>query len=573
MQNYLKIESVLTKEGFDILMSDQDESVFGMNGLYLNTVLMNFVAEHKTQQPKGRQKARAPANGSEGRLLYTMYLRAIQNFHKANNEDRAVSANVCFSIGDRLVGVHSAVESLAFDWPDIRSAVEKLMSEVVQNEGIQFKDASAVDFIAKQVGDVIGAESSSEEAVFARKKFDELMISMNAQGNALSTRTQKTAAALQWLRELVQSALCVAFGVPVSNPWSPAGEKKKKKKKSGIEEEEDDLAEDVGSQSSSVSPRTVARALFKEGSFSEAFDPAELGETLGNSRIKMIWTDPPFNVRREDHDKVSVETVLQSFEAIPDELFDTKAVGFICCAWQSLGQIAGYWKDRGWNVSKTKFVWVASSAKHGKGSVHPACPRNAHTDILFVYRGTSPHTNWEHSRDPLRFFDVIDRAFPDTKERVYGVDGKALRNEQKPLSLLKEFIWRYTDADDWIVDPFAGTGTTLAAAMMTGRNSIGCDTDPIVCQAVADRLSKVSEGIIKGSTTIEKDPTALKPKNRSFGEEMPQEPEEESMSEDERDVSDDDVSLPQAKRLRIISKRIPTQQEKGVVPETPEKTK
>jgi tRNA G10 N-methylase Trm11 len=44
---------------------------------------------------------------------------------------------------------------------------------------------------------------------------------------------------------------------------------------------------------------------------------------------------------------------------------------------------------------------------------------------------------------------------------------------------------------DTVLDPFAGTGTTLVAAYQLGRNSIGMEIEPRYAQLARDALSKV----------------------------------------------------------------------------------
>jgi site-specific DNA-methyltransferase (adenine-specific) len=41
---------------------------------------------------------------------------------------------------------------------------------------------------------------------------------------------------------------------------------------------------------------------------------------------------------------------------------------------------------------------------------------------------------------------------------------------------------------DTVLDPFCGSGTTMVAAMRTGRNSIGIDIDPEYCRMAARYL-------------------------------------------------------------------------------------
>jgi len=47
-----------------------------------------------------------------------------------------------------------------------------------------------------------------------------------------------------------------------------------------------------------------------------------------------------------------------------------------------------------------------------------------------------------------------------------------------PLELAKRLIQMFSFVGDTVLDPFVGTGTTIMAAMQTGRNSIGYDIDP-----------------------------------------------------------------------------------------------
>ena len=44
---------------------------------------------------------------------------------------------------------------------------------------------------------------------------------------------------------------------------------------------------------------------------------------------------------------------------------------------------------------------------------------------------------------------------------------------QKPIQLLKQLIELFTDKNDVVIDPTAGSGTTLRAAFECGRNSFG----------------------------------------------------------------------------------------------------
>jgi len=58
-----------------------------------------------------------------------------------------------------------------------------------------------------------------------------------------------------------------------------------------------------------------------------------------------------------------------------------------------------------------------------------------------------------------------------------GLDAR-VHTTQKPLRLMEALIADFTDENESILDPFAGSGTTLLAARRLGRNAIGWERDP-----------------------------------------------------------------------------------------------
>jgi len=58
-----------------------------------------------------------------------------------------------------------------------------------------------------------------------------------------------------------------------------------------------------------------------------------------------------------------------------------------------------------------------------------------------------------------------------------------------PIELAERLIRMFSFAGDVVLDPFAGTGTTLIAAANAGRNSIGIELDPDYTKYAADRIA------------------------------------------------------------------------------------
>lgn len=60
-----------------------------------------------------------------------------------------------------------------------------------------------------------------------------------------------------------------------------------------------------------------------------------------------------------------------------------------------------------------------------------------------------------------------------------------------------QLLTRYTKAGDFVLDPFAGSGTTLIEAQRMGRNSIGIELQPNVAAEAIERIhSEQKDGII-----------------------------------------------------------------------------
>ena len=64
----------------------------------------------------------------------------------------------------------------------------------------------------------------------------------------------------------------------------------------------------------------------------------------------------------------------------------------------------------------------------------------------------------------------------------------------KPLPLMLELVELFTDPDDIVLDPFAGSGTTGVACLRLGRRFIGIEKDPTYAQLARDRLTAEERG-------------------------------------------------------------------------------
>src|SRR5690606_29663330 len=64
-----------------------------------------------------------------------------------------------------------------------------------------------------------------------------------------------------------------------------------------------------------------------------------------------------------------------------------------------------------------------------------------------------------------------------------------------PPQLPRTFIEGLTEPGDIVLDPMAGSGTTILEAFLAGRNSIACDIDPLALQFCRVKTTPLSTGI------------------------------------------------------------------------------
>jgi len=77
--------------------------------------------------------------------------------------------------------------------------------------------------------------------------------------------------------------------------------------------------------------------------------------------------------------------------------------------------------------------------------------------------------------------DVIDMPY----------SGNKLHPTQKPVAALAPLIRSFTLQGELVLDPFAGSGSSCAAALLTGRRYIGMELDDAYFQQAVNRMSRI----------------------------------------------------------------------------------
>lgn len=81
--------------------------------------------------------------------------------------------------------------------------------------------------------------------------------------------------------------------------------------------------------------------------------------------------------------------------------------------------------------------------------------------IIYAFKGRARPINKKSSQQKIRCLLPKDGRHPT----------------EKPVTLMRHYIENSTNPGDIVLDPFMGSGTTGVAAMLAGRNFVGCEQD------------------------------------------------------------------------------------------------
>ena len=99
-------------------------------------------------------------------------------------------------------------------------------------------------------------------------------------------------------------------------------------------------------------------------------------------------------------------------------------------------------------------------------------------------------------------------------QQIWNISGASTRRHPAPfpLELASRLVRMFSFAGDTVLDPFCGSGTTMIAALRTGRNSIGVEIDPEYCR-IAARYLKAETGDLFSTAKLLFEKTAAETAN------------------------------------------------------------
>lgn len=220
-----------------------------------------------------------------------------------------------------------------------------------------------------------------------------------------------------------------------------------------------------------------------------ALDPATLRALMKGTTASLVITDPPYNVkistvvgrgqtRHREFEQASGELTpakfvqfLQTFLSNVAGHLEDGAIAFVCIDWRHCGEMLAASKPL-FGAPLNIVVWVKSNA--GMGSFY----RSQH-EFVFVFRnGDGPHqNNVELGRYGRNRSNVWTYAGANTF-RAGRMDDLAAHPTVKPVAMFADAMRDCSKRGEVVLDPFAGSGTTILAAEQVGRRAYALDIDP-----------------------------------------------------------------------------------------------
>ena len=91
-------------------------------------------------------------------------------------------------------------------------------------------------------------------------------------------------------------------------------------------------------------------------------------------------------------------------------------------------------------------------------------------------------------------------------QQIWQLPGASTRDHPAPfpIALADRLVRMFSFVGDTVLDPFAGTGSTLVAASSAGRNSVGVEIDPEYVSLARTRfLDETANLFSKAHLTLE----------------------------------------------------------------------
>lgn len=224
---------------------------------------------------------------------------------------------------------------------------------------------------------------------------------------------------------------------------------------------------------------TTSVAIAQQSSFINQIlhgDCIDMMHQMPANSVDFILTDPPYLVNYRDRNGRSIQNDaddawLKPAMAEAYRVLKQNRVAVMFYGWTKVDAFFEAWRSAG-------FQPVGHIVFRKSYSSKSRFLRYQHEQAFLLAKGRPPLP-----KQPLG--DVMDMPY----------SGNKLHPTQKPIAALVPLIRSFTLPGESVLDPFAGSGSTCAAALLTGRKYIGIEMDEKYYTEASDRLTRVRQRV------------------------------------------------------------------------------
>ncbi len=201
-------------------------------------------------------------------------------------------------------------------------------------------------------------------------------------------------------------------------------------------------------------------------------DCIQIMKQMPANSVDFILTDPPYLVNYRDRTGRTIqndvnEDWLKPAMAQAYRVLKQDRVAIMFYGWTKIDAFFEAWRSAG-------FQPVGHIVFRKSYSSKSRFLRYEHEQAYLLAKGRPPLP-----KQPLG--DVMDMPY----------SGNKLHPTQKPIPSLVPLISSFTLPGELVLDPFAGSGSSCAAALLTGRRYIGVEMDDAYYQQASERMARV----------------------------------------------------------------------------------
>jgi DNA modification methylase len=224
----------------------------------------------------------------------------------------------------------------------------------------------------------------------------------------------------------------------------------------------------------------------------DARDGGALERLLGGEAVELLWTDPPYGVnyvgrtkrklRIQNDQPEGIPQLLAAAFAAADDVLAPSARIYVCSPGGLLGlRFRQAVVEAGWHLHQS-LVWCKQTPTLAHSDYQPA-----HEDVLYAWkagpgrpgRGRHPGSKWNGGNNQTSVFHVPRPARNETHPTT------------KPVALIEAMLQNSSRRGDPVLDPFAGSGSTLVACDRLGRRCFAVELDPAYCDVIRRRYEEI----------------------------------------------------------------------------------